>query len=138
MSAAAAVVQAALVAALAADSRIAAAVSGVHDGPPARAAFPYVAIDGGTTSDWSVKDASGREHRIAITIWDDGRSPARLHGLMAAAEEAIEAMDEDLDGHRIASILFVRGRVVRDAAGPWAGMIEYRVRTLATERAAST
>ena len=132
MSGAGAAVQAALIATLAGDATIAAAVSGVHDGPPARAAFPYVAIDGGTTSDWSVKDASGREHRVAITIWDDGASPARLHGLMAAAEAAIEAMDRDLPGHRVASILFLRGRIVRAADGPWAGMIEYRVRTLST------
>lgn len=124
-------VQAALVAALAGDPVIGAAVSGVFDGPPARAAFPYIAVDGGQTTDWSVKDARGREHRVAISVWDDGMASARLHGLMAAAEEAIEDMGRDLPGHRIASIAFLRARIVRDADGPWAGLIEYRVRTLA-------
>ncbi len=106
-------------------------MSGVFDGPPARAAFPYIAVDGGQTADWSVKDARGREHRVAISVWDDGMASARLHGLMAAAEEAIEDMGRDLAGHRIASITFLRARIVRDADGPWAGLIEYRVRTLA-------
>jgi hypothetical protein len=29
-------------------------LTGVYDGPPARAAFPYAAIDGGTEVDWSL------------------------------------------------------------------------------------
>jgi hypothetical protein len=39
-------------------------------------------------------------------------------------------MDSELDGHRITSVAFLRSRVVRDADGPWAGIVEYRVRTL--------
>lgn len=130
MSGAAGAVQAALVAALAADPIIAAAGCGVFDGPPARAPYPYVAIDGGQVLDWSVKGARGREHRVGITIWDDGMASARLHGLMAAAEEAVEAMPRQIGTHRVASILFLRGRIVRDADGPWAGLIEYRIRTI--------
>lgn len=127
MSAAAAV-QAALVAALAGHAGLAGV--GIYDGPPARAPYPYVAIGEGASGDWSHKTGRGREHRIAITLWDDGASAARLHGLMAAAEDAIEAMPAALDGHRIASLVFLRARVTRDPDGPWAGTVEYRVRTL--------
>lgn len=132
MSDTAGAVQAALVAALKGEAAIAAQVSGVFDGPPARAAFPYVAVDGGASGDWSVKGARGREHRVGIAIWDDGGSAARLHGLMAAAETAIEGMPRDLAGCRVASLVFLRARIVRDAGGPWAGLIEYRVRVLET------
>jgi len=121
------VVQKALVAALATLEGV-----GVFDGPPARAAYPYVAIDGGFSTDWSTKTAAGREHRIAVTLWDDGRSAARLHALMAEVGSAIEAMPRALEGCRVASLVFLRSRVTRDAAGPWAGIVEYRVRVMAT------
>lgn len=130
MTGAAQAVQAALVTALAGHPPLADEVSGVFDGPPARSPFPYVAIGGGASGDWSHKTGRGREHRLAVTLWDDGDGPARLHRLMAAAEDAIEAIDPDLDGHRIVSIAFLRSRVLRDADGPWAGIVEYRVRTL--------
>lgn len=128
MSGAAEVVQAALVAAL--RTGLGTEVSGVFDGPPARAAYPYVAIGDAVSSDWSHKSGRGREHRLAVTIWDDGISPARVHGLMAMAEDAIEGMARELDGHRVVSLLFLRSRIVRDADGPWAGLIEYRARSL--------
>jgi len=130
MSGAAEVVQAALVAALQGHAPIASVVSGIYDGPPVRAAWPYVVIEDGSTSDWSHKTARGREHRIGITIWDDGDTPARLQALMAEAEVAIEAMPRDLAGHRVASLTFLRARVARDADGPWAGFVQYRARTL--------
>lgn len=118
--------QAALIEALGAVADL----TGVYDGPPARAAYPYAAIGEAVSGDWSTKDARGRELRLAVTIHDDGASPARLHGLMAAAEDAIEAIPRDLPTHRIASLVFLRGRIIRDAAGPWAGLIEYRARLL--------
>lgn len=121
-------VQATLVAALAGHAGLAGV--GVFDGPPARAAYPYVAIGAGVTGDWSHKTGRGREHRLAITIWDDGASAARLHALMADAESAIEGMARDLDGHRLVSLVFLRSRITRDVGGPWAGLIEYRARTL--------
>ena len=102
----------------------------IYDGPPARAGYPHVAIGDAVTSDWSSKDARGREHRLAVTIWDDGRTPARLHALMAAAQDAIEAMARDLAGHRVASLAFLRARIARDGDGPWGGLIEYRARTM--------
>jgi len=130
MSEAAITLQQALLAALRAAPEVANAVSGIYDGPPPDAASPYVEIADGATSDWSCKTARGREHRLSIAIWGDGSDPARLHRLMADAEEAIEAMPRDLPGRRIASLVFLRARLVRDADGPWAGRLDYRVRTM--------
>lgn len=128
----AAALQVALVAALAGQAGLGDVVSGIFDGPPPRAPFPYVAIGGWVASDWSHKTARGREHRMAISIWDDGDSPARLRALMPLAEAAIETIDT-VDGVRLASLVFLRSRVIRDAAGPWAGIIEYRARLLAAD-----
>lgn len=123
-------VQAALVAALVAADGIVGVVSGVFDGPPARAAYPYLTIGEGLTLDWSHKTGRGREHRLAVNVWDEAGRPTRLHALIGAAEAAIERLPRDLAGHRIASLVFVRSRVARTPGGPWAGLVEYRVRTL--------
>jgi hypothetical protein len=129
MSTAAQALQRALVATLRA-APFAAEVTGIYDGPPADAVCPYIVLSDGSTTDWSHKSGRGREHRLSIAIWDDGLTPARLHALMAEAEDVIEVMPHDLAGHRIASLIFLRGRIVRDPDGPWAGRLDYRVRTL--------
>ena len=130
MTGAAEAVQTALVAALNDSSAIATLASGVFDGPPSRAAWPYLVIDDGATRDWSHKTARGREHRIGVTVWDDGSSSARLQMLAREAEAAIEAMPVDLDGHRLVSLVQVQTRIVRDPDGPWAARLTYRARTL--------
>ena len=129
MSGAAAVVQAALVTALRAHPPLAGAVSGIFLGPPARAAFPYVAIGGAATGDWSHKTGRGREHRLAVSLWDDDAS--RAIRLTEAIEAAIEAVPSALDGHRIVSLTMIRTRLLRERGdGPWVGIVEYRARTL--------
>ena len=123
--------QAALVAALKGAPAVADVVSGIFDGPPPRAAFPYVAISGGSVLDWSTKSETGRELRLVVNLWDDGEIPHRMMDLSEACCDAIEAMPRDLDGWRIASLVFVRSRSLKTAAGPWSGLIEYRARLLA-------
>ncbi len=126
-------VQAAVAEALRNSAPVMAAVSGVYDGPPSRAAFPYIALSDGSGSDWSTKTAPGREIRVALTVWDDGEEPARLYGLMHDVDAAVSGIGRDLDGWRVASVAFVRSLVVRDPAGPWAGLVEHRVRVMATD-----
>ncbi len=122
--------QTALLTALSAANGIAGVASGVFDGPPARARFPYLAIGDTLGFDWSTKSARGREHRVSVSVWDEAGQSARALALIAAAADAIEGLPRDLPGHRIASLVLLRERLVRDPAGPIAGLIEYRVRTL--------
>ena len=103
-------------------------LTGVFDGPPARAAYPYAALDATTESDWSHKSGIGREVMVAITVWDD--QPVRLHGLADQVEAALGGLDA-LDGWQLVTMRLVRRRVVRDVAGPWAAAIDYRARMLA-------
>lgn len=124
--------QAALVAALSDADGLSGVATGVFDAPPARAAFPYVVIGDGIAFDWSHKTGRGREHRLAVNIWDDAGRAARLHALIAATEAAIEAIPPALPGSRIVSLVLVRSRILRTPGGPWAGLVEYRARTLET------
>lgn len=105
-------------------------LTGVHDGPPPRAAYPYAAIGDGLVTDWSTKTEAGREIRFALTLWDDGETPARLHRLIAGTEAAMASLPRVLDHGRIVSLVLVRSLIARDPAGPWAGLVEHRIRIL--------
>ena len=102
-------------------------LTGVFDGPPARAAYPYVALDATTETDWGHKSGDGREVMVAITLWDD--QPVRLHGLADAVEAAVAGI-VGVAGWQLVTMRVVRRRVVRDVAGPWAAAVDFRARML--------
>lgn len=131
MTDALAALQTALLAALEAHPVLSAELSGIYDGPPPRAAFPYVAMGDALVTDWSTKTATGREIRLPLTLWDDGENAARMTDLMSHLEDAVAAVPRQIPGWHVASIIFLRSMVVRDAAGPWAGLVEHRIRMLA-------
>jgi hypothetical protein len=103
-------------------------LTGVFDGPPARAAYPYAAIDASTESDWSHKSGAGREVLVAVTLWDD--QPSRLQMLADAVEAKVLATGAAADW-QLVSLNLVRRRTIRDVAGPWATAIDFRARMLA-------
>ena len=103
-------------------------LTGVFDGPPARATYPYATIDAATETDWGHKSGEGREVMVGITVWDD--QPVRLHGLADAVEVAVEAPGV-VAGWQLVTMQLVRRRVLRDVAGPWAGAVDFRARMLA-------
>lgn len=104
-------------------------LSGVFDGPPARASFPYATIDATSESDWGHKSGAGREVLVGVTLWDD--QPVRLHGLADAAEAALGAL-AGIAGWQLVTMRLIRRRVLRDVAGPWAAAVDFRARMLAT------
>ena len=102
-------------------------LTGAYDGPPARAAYPYVVIDAGNESDWSHKNGAGREVLVAVTIWDE--QPVRLQALADAVEAAVAGVGSPV-GWSLVSLRFVRRRTIRDVAGPWAAAVDFRARLL--------
>jgi hypothetical protein len=123
--------QKAIVTAIEAHPALNGLITGVYDNPAPRLVFPYISIGDGPVGDWSTKTVVGREIISMLTVWDDGEAPARLQAIMSAVEEAMAALPRDLPGWRIASLVFLRERIVRDAAGPWAGLIDHRIRMMA-------
>jgi len=119
---------ASLQAALAAQLATVADLTGVFDGPPARAAYPYAVIDASLETDWSHKSGSGREVIVAATLWDD--QPARLQALADAVEAKVFEVTVQ-DAWRLVSLGLVRRRTIREVAGPWATAIDFRARMLA-------
>jgi len=117
-----------LQAALASNLATVGELTGVFDGPPARAAFPYAAIDASLESDWSHKSGAGREVMIAVTVWDD--QPARLQQLADTVEGRVLAI-RSMDQWRLVTLQLIRRRTIRDVAGPWATAIDFRARLLA-------
>ena len=105
-------------------------VSGIYDGPPTRAIFPYIAMATGASRDWSHKTGTGRELSLALAVHDDGSSAASLHHVMALVEEALAGGLPDPEGWTIITFDFRRTRILRNAVGPWSGLIEYRARCL--------
>ena len=103
-------------------------LSGVFDGPPARASYPYASLDATTESDWSHKNGDGREVLVAITLWDD--EPVRLHQLADQVETSLQSLP-DISEWQLVTMRLIRRRVLRDVAGPWAAAIDYRARMLA-------
>ena len=100
----------------------------MFDGPPARAAFPYVTLDASTETDWSHKSGKGREVLVAITLWDD--QPVRLHALTDVVEAAVDAVAET-EGWQLVSLRQLRRKVIRDVSGPWGAAVDFRARMLA-------
>ena len=105
-------------------------VTGVFDAPPVRCALPYAVAEEAVLADWGTKDMAGREGRLAVSIHDGGERPVRLRVLAGAAEDAVGAMPRDLgEGWRVASLVFVRSRIVRDGVR-WVAVSEWRIRML--------
>lgn len=130
MSGALEAVQGQLVARLQAHAALMDLISGIFDGPPPRAGFPYLAFATGASLDWSHKGGVGRELSLAVTIHDDGETAARLHRVMALVEEALEPGLDDAVGWQIVTFDFRRTRILRRAVAPWSGLVEYRARVL--------
>jgi hypothetical protein len=132
MSGAVAAAQAALLAALKAHPTLPTLVTGIYDGPPPRASYPYLVVSDSMSIDWSTKTQRGREVSLIVTLWDERGGPHTMHDIMSAIEDAVQAMPRDLSGWRIATLNFIRSRILRTNAGPWSGLVEHRVRVMET------
>ena len=107
------------------------AINGVFDAPPVRAVRPYAVVEDAVLADWSTKDMAGREGRLTVMLFDIGEGPKRLRGLADEVVAAVEAMPRELaEGWHVASLIFLRSRIVHEGERRWAAIVEWRVRML--------
>jgi hypothetical protein len=102
-------------------------LSGVYHDTPARAAFPYAVLNCSDEKDWSCKGREGREVSLQLSIWDD--QPSRLLSVESSLEHDLKALALASNWH-LSTMVLTGKRRVRDPAGPWSCMMEYRARLL--------
>ena len=121
----------ALVGWLAADPVLAAELNAVVEEAPSRTSLPWLAIAASASIDWSCKDRTGREVRIALELHCRGDAPESASALVAAIESRIAALPSAQTGFAIASSRFLRARAEQRGESRRAILIEYAFRLLA-------
>jgi hypothetical protein len=123
--------RAALLAWLRADPALA-GVNSVVEEAPARASPPWLGIAASAGADWSVKDAAGREIRVALEFHYRGDDPATGVAVAQAIEDRVASLPRAQERFDIVSIVFLRSRVEQRPGNVRAALVEYRFRLLAT------
>ena len=124
--------RAALLAWLAADPVLAVQLNAVTEEAPSRTALPWLAVAASASADWSAKDMTGREVRIALELHCRGDQPGAAADLVAAIEARIAALPSVQAGLQVVTVTFLRARAEMRSANTRAVLLEYRFRVLAT------
>lgn len=124
--------RAALVEWLATDGILANLVNAIVEEAPSRAAPPWLGIAASASTDWSTKDRTGREIRVAIELHCRGDDPGTAAATTQAIQARIEALPRAQPSFEIATIGFLRARAEQRPGNLRAVLLEYRFRMLAT------
>lgn len=122
--------RAALIAWLAADPALSGALNAIVEEAPSRTALPWLAVAASASADWSAKDISGREVRIALELHCRGDRPDSAAALVGAIESRIASLPQAQSGFRVINTQFLRARAEQRAANTRAVLLEYRFRML--------
>lgn len=122
--------QRAIVAALEADPVLLAAGVRVHDGAPADARPPFIALGPDAVAPWGWKGGGGEEHRLILTAWvgRDGMGSAKA--ILADVTRVVMGMPRLREGLRIVTLRLVRGQVKRNPRSWTEGRLEFLARTV--------
>lgn len=123
--------RAALIAWLRADPQLAAQLNAVTEEAPGRTALPWLAIAASGSIDWSAKDRTGREVRVALELHCRGDQPGSAASLIGAIESRIAALPAAQQGFQVVTSQFLRARAEQRGGNTRAILIEYRFRLLA-------
>ncbi len=104
-------------------------LNAIAEESPVAASIPWLGIAASASTDWSTKDRTGHEIRIALELMTRGDDPAGDAVLVSAIRARIETLPSQ-PGIDIASIRYLRGRTERRAKNTRATLLEYRVRGL--------
>jgi hypothetical protein len=110
-----------------------AALNSITEEAPSRASLPWLGISASASADWSVKDAAGREVRIALELHTRGDDPATGVTLAKELEARVLAMPRAQNGFYIVTIVFLRSRIEQRANNLRAMLFEFRFHLIATQ-----
>ncbi len=121
----------ALIGWLASDTLLAAQLNAVLEETPSRTAMPWLAIAASASADWSAKDRTGREVRVALELHCRGDRPDAAADLVSAIEARIANLPAVQSGFRLVTTQFLRARAEQRGANTRAILLEYRFRVMA-------
>lgn len=121
----------ALIGWLAADPFLVSELNAVVEEAPLRTSLPWLAIATSASADWSTKDRTGREVRVALELHTRGDQPDSAAAVVAAIEARIAALPSQQAGWRVVSTTFLRARAEQRGESRRAHLLEYRFRLLA-------
>ena len=104
------------------------AINTIEEESPLRASPPWLGISASASTDWSTKDRSGREIRIALELETRTDAPAADADLVAAIEARVLDLTTFHQKYEVASIRFLRARSELRAKNRRGALIEFRFR----------
>lgn len=122
--------RAALLAWLAADPVLAGQLNAVVEEAPSRTALPWLAVAASASADWSTKEQTGREVRVALELHCRGDQSDAAGILVARIEKRIGLLPADQATFQVVSTTFQRARAEMRGANTRAVLLEYRFRLL--------
>ncbi|MGB3738512.1 MAG: DUF3168 domain-containing protein [Pontixanthobacter sp.] len=122
--------RAALLGWLRADPTLSSRINAFAEESPVAATAPWLGIAASASTDWSTKDRTGREIRIALELQTRGDDPAGDADIVAALETRIAALPRTQPDLVIVTTQFLRARAERRARNMRAHLCEYRFRIL--------
>lgn len=106
-------------------------LNAVEEESPLSSSVPWLGIAASASTDWSTKDATGREVRVALELATQGDDPIADAGLVSAVEQRIESLPQLQGSFAVISARFLRARSERRSNNRRAVLLEYRFRILA-------
>lgn len=122
--------RAALIDWLKADPALSAQLNAIVEEAPSRTSLPWLAVAASASADWSTKDRTGREVRVALELHCRGDQPGSAATLTGAIEARIGAMPSAQTGFTLVTTQFLRARAEQRGESRRAVLIEYRFRVL--------
>ncbi|MBS0481877.1 MAG: DUF3168 domain-containing protein [Proteobacteria bacterium] len=113
------------------DPALAGQINAIVEEAPSRTALPWLAIAASASSDWSAKDRTGREVRVALELHCRGDRPDDASALVAAIEARITALPAGQASFRVVTATFLRARAEQRGGNTRVVLIEYRFRVMA-------
>ncbi len=123
--------RAALLAWLGADPVLSGALNAIVEEAPLRTSLPWLAVAASASADWSTKEQSGREVRVALELHYRGDRSDSAAALVGAIEARIDSLPSAQTGFTLVTTQFLRARAEQRGESSRAVLLEYRFRILA-------